>query len=280
MPSTAQLVSQTATGYTVSQDWVAEGYADIEAARAAVVAAAPASFAFNGVTLNRDDAGITLRNATDDPANKDDYIATVNYASAAATAGPSEEQAEQAEQVEDELVADGVVWSFSVGGGSTHVTTGTNITNYGDVEPEVEGVVGASKDGVAGVDIPNNAMTFSIKKRLVVDAAVVTTISATVGKVNTDAFKGLAAGECLFLGLQSGDFVLGQKAELTYQFAVQLNATGLTVPGIAGTITKKGWEYLDLYYQKIAGDKTLIHKPVGAQVIAVLKTAAFAPLGL
>lgn len=277
MPA-SQLISQTATGKSVSQDWVCEGATDIEDARAMAFAASPATFDFNGVTMNRKADDPSVRNATDDPANKDDYIVTVVYGVDELQA--SAEQAEQAVAAEDALVAGTAVWSFSIGGGQIHVTTGESISTFGDVETDVLGVVGASKDGVAGVDIPNNALVFSLKKRLVVTAAVVATIKATAGKVNTDAFKGLAAGECLFLGVQAGDFPLDVKAELTYNFAVQDNVAGLMIPGIPVAIDKDGWEYLDLYYEKKAGSKTLIHKPVGAQVLAVLKTAAFAPLGL
>lgn len=271
-------MSQTATGYTVSQDWVAEGYADMEAARAAVVAAAPTDFTFNGRTMNRDDAQISVRPASDDPALKDDYIVTVPYANDQVQT--SEDQAEQANQAEEELAAGGVVWAFSVGGGQTHVTTAESVSTHGEVEPDVVGVIGASKDGVAGVDIPDGAFAFSIKQRVVVDAAVVATIRSIQKKVNSDTFKGLVAGECLFLGLQSSDFVLGQKAELTYLFATIPNKAAMTVPGIAGTIPKKGWEHLDLYYAMKAGDKTLIHKPVGAQVTRPIEFTAFAPLGL
>jgi hypothetical protein len=63
------------------------------------------------------------------------------------------------------------------------------------------------------------------------------TVFALTGRVNNSAFKGFAAGECLFLGAAgtkraSGDW------EITFRFAASPNVTGLTIGDITG-IDKK-----------------------------------------
>ena len=78
----------------------------------------------------------------------------------------------------------------------------------------------------------------------VVTRAYKLTLFALTGRVNNSAFKGFAAGECLFLGAAgtkrgSGDWEIG------YRFASSTNVTGLIVGDITG-INKKGWEYLSV----------------------------------
>jgi len=100
------------------------------------------------------------------------------------------------------------------------------------------------------------------------------------GKVNDAAFKGLAAGECLFLGA-SGSKRGEEDWEITFRFAASLNRTGISVGSITG-IAKKGWEYLWVRYADVedAGSNTLVKQPVAAYVEQVYEYGNFAALGI
>lgn len=277
----AELITQSASGFKVTQEWIAQDYASMEAARAAVDAAAPATFTFNGEVLDKLPAEISVQNAVDDVALQNDYRFSVIYG--------------QEDGVQPPVFGAGdLAWSFSIGGGSTHITRGTYVDSTGTIAEKQKGVIGATKEGVAGLDIPNNAFAFQIRKVYIggVTEAFVAGLKQYVGKVNSDAFKSHAAGEVLCLGISSGDIALGADCEITYQFAAQENVTGETLPGgLPGTYDKLGWDYLELVYSPQAsqesvngtptgGDKLLIHAPTGAQIIKIRKEIAFAGLGL
>ena len=91
-------------------------------------------------------------------------------------------------------------------------------------------------------------------------------------------FKGLAAGECLFLGAAGSKRGLGDW-EITFRFAGSPNVTGLAVGPISG-ISKKGWEYLWVRYKTEQGNNTLKQVPAQVNVEQVIETYEFANLGL
>ena len=69
--------------------------------------------------------------------------------------------------------------------------------------PDFGGAIGVTHDNVEGVDI--TIPVYSFPETHFLDAAFVTpgyygTLFNLTGKVNDASFKGLAAGECLFLG--------------------------------------------------------------------------------
>ncbi|MBI1372485.1 MAG: hypothetical protein GC159_06960 [Phycisphaera sp.] len=107
------------------------------------------------------------------------------------------------------------------------------------------------------------------------------TLFNLTGKVNSGGFKGLAAGECLFLGAAGSQRGVGEDWEITFRFAGSPNKTGLTVGDIAG-ISKKGWEYLWVRYQDTEDNnaKMLIKKPIAAYVEKVYDEGNFASLGI
>jgi hypothetical protein len=110
----------------------------------------------------------------------------------------------------------------------------------GQTAPNFKGAIGVTADSVEGVDITVPVYHFAETHYLadaVVTLAYKLTLFALTGRVNNSAFKGFAAGECLFLGAAgtkrgSGDWEVG------YRFAFSPNVTGLTVGDITG-INKK-----------------------------------------
>jgi hypothetical protein len=98
--------------------------------------------------------------------------------------------------------------------------------------------------------------------------------------VNNSAFKGFAAGECLFLGA-AGTKRGGGDWEIGYRFASSPNVTGLTVGDITG-INKKGWEYLWVRYADAedAAAKALVKKPIAAYIEQVYPYGDLNALGI
>ena len=100
------------------------------------------------------------------------------------------------------------------------------------------------------------------------------------GKVNNASFKGLAAGECLFLGA-SGSKRGVDDWEIAFRFAASPNRTGITVGEITG-IAKKGWEYMWVRYADAEDPaaKAIVKKPVAVYIEKVYEEGSFAGLGI
>jgi hypothetical protein len=112
------------------------------------------------------------------------------------------------------------------------------------------------------------------------------TLFALTGKVNSGGFRGLAAGECLFLGASGSRRVpdsdpAGGDWEITFRFAGSPNRTNITVGSIPG-VAKQGWEYLWVRYADVedTASHTLVKQPVAAYVEQVYELADFAGLGI
>jgi len=113
-----------------------------------------------------------------------------------------------------------------------------------------------------------------------VTTAYKSTLFSLTGRVNDAPFKGLAAGEALFLGA-AGSKRGDDPWEISFAFAGSPNVTDLSIGAING-IAKKGWEYLWVRYQE-AEDvtaKMLIRKPVAAYVERVYREGSFSALGI
>ncbi|MCE5327907.1 MAG: hypothetical protein LLG01_15985 [Planctomycetaceae bacterium] len=178
-------------------------------------------------------------------------------------------------------------FSFDTGGGTQHITQSiSTIHKYapaGKVAPDFKGAVGVSHENVDGVDITVPVYNFSETHYLAdsaVTAAYKVTLFTLTGKTNSALFKGLAAGECLFLGA-SGSKRGAEDWEITYKFAASPNKTGLTIGDITN-IDKKGWEYLWVRYvdAEDANAKTIVKKPQAVYVEKVYDEGNLALLGI
>ena len=181
-------------------------------------------------------------------------------------------------------------YSFDTGGGTQKITQSLETVNKyaasGSTAPDFKGAIGVTHDNVEGVDITTPVYNFSETHYLapaVVTNAYKSTLFGLTGKVNSDAFRGFAAGEVLFLGASGTRRGTGSDDdwEISFRFAASKNRSNLTVGDISG-ISKKGWEYLWVRYADDVDDtaKALIKKPVAAYVEKVYDDAAFAALGI
>lgn len=241
--------------------YIVRGTGDDVAARAAVLGAAPLTHN----NLKRDDAEV-------EEIATDMWLGVVRYVSS-----------EDAPPLAGESS-----FSFETRGGTQHITQslatpGSYAAPDIPAAPDFRGAIGVTADGVEGVDITVPVYTFSETHHLT-DATVTTAYKAALfgltGRVNDAAFKGLAAGECLFLGA-AGSKRGEDPWEISFAFAGSPNVTGLTIGPIPG-VAKKGWEYLWVRYQEAedATAKMLIRKPVAAYVERVYREGSFSALGI
>ncbi len=178
-------------------------------------------------------------------------------------------------------------FAFDTGGGTQHITQSRNtIGAYappGETPPDFQGAIGVSENGVEGVDVTVPVYQFSETHYL--DDSVVTSgykggLFALTGRVNDASFKGLAAGECLFLGASGSKRGVGDW-EITFRFAGSPNVTNLSIGPITG-IDKKGWEYLWVRYAEVEDEiaQVLVKRPVAAYVEQVYASGSFSALGI
>ncbi len=179
------------------------------------------------------------------------------------------------------------VFSFDTGGGTQHITNSLGtVARYapaGAVAPDCKGALGVTADSVEGVDITVPVYQFVETHYLpdsVVTPAYKATLFALTGKVNSAAFKGFAAGECLFLGAAGTQRGQGDW-ELTYRFAAYPNVTNLTIGDITG-IAKKGWEYLWVRYtdSEDVSAKALVKRPTAVYIEKVYEYGNLSLLGI
>jgi hypothetical protein len=179
-------------------------------------------------------------------------------------------------------------WTFDTTGGTAHITASRQTisrTSYTEAvtAPDFKGAIGVNKDSVTGVDITVPVGSFSETYRIptgLVDTAYKITLMEMTGKVNSTTFRGLEAGEVLFMGAR-GSKKGTDDWEITFLFAVSRNAVNIPV----GEITvpeKKGWDYLWVRYDEFEDGtaKSLVKRPVAAYVERVYEFVDFAPLGI
>ena len=178
-------------------------------------------------------------------------------------------------------------FTFDTGGGTQHITQSISTVNRyappGKTAPDFGGAIGVTHDNVEGVDITVPVYAFS-ETHYLADAVVTPAYRGTLfnltGKVNSASFKGLAAGECLFLGA-SGSKRGADDWEISFKFAGSPNRTNINVGGITVS-SKKGWEYMWVRYadSEDAGANAIVKKPVAVYVEKVYEEGNFAGLGI
>ncbi len=177
-------------------------------------------------------------------------------------------------------------FSFDTGGGTQHITQSlSTIGRYAasGTAPDFGGAIGVTHDNVEGVDITFPVYNCS-ETHYLDDETVTATYRATLfyltGRVNNASYKGLAAGECLFLGA-SGSKRGEDDWEITFRFAASPNRTDISV-GSINVAAKKGWEYLWVRYGDVedTSSHTLVKKPIAAYVEKVYQEGNFAGLGI
>lgn len=177
-------------------------------------------------------------------------------------------------------------YTFDTGGGNQKITQSPVVASYAPgagTPPDFGGAINVSEDRVEGVEVVSPTFQFSETHRFA-DAYVLSGFKATLfaltGCINDATFKGLAAGECLFLGA-SGSKRGVDAWTITFRFAGSPNVTGLTIGDITG-VDKLGWDYLWVRYADFPDSFAycLVKRPIAAYVHRVYTPADFSDLGI
>ena len=177
-------------------------------------------------------------------------------------------------------------YTFDTGGGNQKITQSPVVASYapsGATAPDFQGAINVSDDRVEGVDVVSPVFQFSETHRVTdtfVLAGYKQVLFGLTGCVNNATFKGLAAGECLFLGASGTKRGLDAWS-ITYRFAGSPNVTGLTIGDITG-VDKLGWDYLWVRYADFPDSFAycLVKRPIAAYVHRVYTPADFSDLGI
>ena len=272
--------STTGSNAQVTLTYIASGSDDDLAIKSAVESFAPETY-----------DGLPRQSVQIEPISEEYWDASVRYAEATTSSsgtsgGPEPGSGEY-------------TYSFDTMGGTQHITQSLDtVGSYADSSipsaPNFNGAIGVSNTNgnaeVQGVDITVPIYNFSETHYLTVEQVTPEykgTLFQLTGKVNNATFRGLAAGECLFLGASgtlhgtetdtetTGDW------EITYRFAASPNKTGITIGNISG-IAKKGWEYLWVRYADVEDmdAMAMVKRPIAAYVEQVYEDADFSLLDI
>lgn len=249
-------------------------------------------------TTISEDATVDLRfliRGTDDDAEANVALleaAPVTYGGLVRQSAHTERIAEEAWEgsvrygVREPLNTGDSAFSFDTGGGTQHITQAlATVGAYAasGPPPNFSGAIGATRDGVEGVDI--TVPTYNFTETHYLAATLVTgeykaTLFQLTGTVNDGVFRGFNAGEVLFLGASGAK--RGQEDwEITFRFAASPNVTGLSV-GDMTEIEKRGWDYLWVRYEDVEDTeaRTLVKRPVAVYVEQVYPLGNFEGLGI
>ena len=264
-----------------TQKWRISGTTDENAAADALAAILPATVTDTSLgALQLDTYTIDSVMLVDDAPEKSEWTATVKY-----SPFPS-------------MPATGTTAAnFDTMGGTAHVTfspvSGATPTAYGrytsggiETPPDFSGTIGNQANGdTSGCDITVPVYTFGFT-RYKPNSEITDTyrgiLYAATGTINTDTFKGCAAGECLFLGCSGSRRSKGDW-ELNFRFAAMPNQASVVVPGFDSggvAIVKRGWDYLDVYFEEAVdtASKIMVKKPKAVYVHKVYRESAFSAL--
>jgi hypothetical protein len=178
-------------------------------------------------------------------------------------------------------------YTFDTGGGSVKITQSlSTVAAYapaGLTAPDFQGAIGVSEDRVEGVEVNSRSFQWTETHRFTdafVGGGYKLTLFNLTGRINDASFKGLAAGECLFLGA-SGSKRGTDAWSITFRFAASPNVTGLAVGDITD-IEKLGWDYMWVRYADYvdSGAFLLVKRPVSVHVERVYETGDFSALAI
>jgi hypothetical protein len=202
------------------------------------------------------------------------WTAVVDY-----TTAPKKERSEVGDEtISFDLASQTAKVSQSLSTVNSYAVTGT--------APDFQGGIGydQKKREFEGVDRMVEQFSFSITKILANESITNSYIQSLRGAAfssNSATFRGLAAGEVLFVGA-SGSPRDAETYTITYKFQVSRNVTGLSV-GDVGGISKQGWDYLWVL-RSVSEDSTaklLTPRPLAAYVERLYASSDFtSSLGL
>lgn len=180
--------------------------------------------------------------------------------------------------------------NFSTKGGTARIRTSRQtlqaVGRNGRTVPNFYGGIGWQGGRCEGVDtiVPAWTKTVSIKyMATVVDQSFERMVYGFTGTVNSHAFLGMNAGECLFYGVDISDSEIvdnnGNRLltkDLVFEFRGSPNIRGV-YSGNIGPYDKDGWDYVWEFYRDVPdfGSKNMIQVAEGIYVERVYDRSDF-----
>lgn len=175
-------------------------------------------------------------------------------------------------------------WDFDTTGATVnlkaakeHIASYPNPTASGYENPH-KGAIGVSRDGEpAGADIVIPALKYNFRFRHpegVVTIAYSRLLSQITGSTNLNPFLGFPAGELLYIGSTGSDGSQAE-AEISYSIVASVNASGLTIGGIAD-IVKQGHHYLWVEFKDEVEGDSAVTQPKRVHIERVYDAVDFA----
>lgn len=238
-----------------------------------VAAAAPAAMTVNGEVLIRQ----TLKPKIE---GHDTWFVDVSY-------GP-----EDSKKSQEPPEAGDWRFSFDTTGGTHNLKQAIaeiwkGEASAGNPAPDLQLAIGFDGKEIKGVDIPVPVLRFTITAYYPaenVTTEFVANLARATGKTNDDDWLNFEEGELLFMGASGeGDIPTTAGARVkpipvTLKFDASENRTSIPVGTLITVPSKKGWEYLDVKYEKIDDDNLVAMQPVHARVYQVHRDTDFAAL--
>ena len=256
-----------------SASWVVRSAADEFEALAALEMKAPIAYALGADFLIRQ--SIKLK-----PHGAGLYLATIEY-------GPEDDEKSEKKPEPMEFK-----YSFDTTGGKHKISLAEKEVSRqwawsaSNSPPDLKGAINYDGKKVQGVEIIVPNLEFSITvyySPAAMTTAFVQNLARKTGRVNSDAWLGFAAGEVLFMGA-SGDGTLptirGQRVKpvpVTFKFAASENRDDIIVGSNPQAISKKGWQYMWVRYERLENSGLDYPVPVHAYVDDVYRELAFKP---
>lgn len=175
-------------------------------------------------------------------------------------------------------------FSFDTAGGQEHITQSLQtVSRYPAGAPDQKGAIGVTQGSVEGCDVP--VATFKWTETHVMPIAAFTfayahVLASLTNTINQGVFRGYAAEQVLFRGVQGGK-KSEDTAALTFSFEAGPHRTGLACGDITG-ISKKAWQYLWVLYNETedSAAKSIVRTPKAVYVEEVFYKSDFSLLGI
>ncbi len=180
--------------------------------------------------------------------------------------------------------------SFDCGGGTRHVAMAISQkclwkkdgVTFRDAKKMIgwNGKTG-SDSVISGVDVPfaQPRETYTKTMEVPLSTSKRRTIASLVGCVNSSKWKGWNRGEVMFLGC-SYSGTENEKAQVSFNFAIQMNEEGIEIADGVPPIKKEGHVYIWTQQETITKNDAPVADVTAVYAAQVAKYADFSQLGL
>jgi len=178
-----------------------------------------------------------------------------------------------------------ITWNGDTTGGQQQVTqslrTVDSFVGMFDTgpAPDFKNAIGVNGEQIQGVQIYARQLAFSATitmPREIFGGTYQAILFDLTTKVNDKPFRGLARGECLFLGASWVDKSSAPYVECTFKFLGSPSKTYEALEiGEFDAFTKEGWHYLWFLYRDDVSNNSLIKRPYAAYVEQVYEYGDF-----